>query len=263
LQKSQGFAGGERNKNEFHRTVKGGGYTDPYMDAGSRRRPAESPRRPAKSGGGGRYNRGRRDDSDSDCEDYSTREARRRGAREALAGRDLQGARPNGDVSQLGIDPNLDWSSVGGNEAHVKQLHEMVVLPMLYPEVFSRFHITPPRGVIFYGPPGTGKTLMARVLANVCGKAGQPVSFFMRKGADCLSKWVGEAERQLRILFEEVLRALLMNLCCLTSFVRCCSPGKAMPAFHHLFRRDRRTRPCKALPPDFHLPSHMCHRAPR
>ena len=50
----------------------------------------------------------------------------------------------------------------------MKQLHEMVVLPMLYPEVFSRFHITPPRGVLFHGPPGTGKTLMARVLANVC-----------------------------------------------------------------------------------------------
>ncbi len=45
---------------------------------------------------------------------------------------------------------------------------------------------------------------MARALANTCSQAGNRVAFFMRKGADCLSKWVGEAERQLRLLFEEV-----------------------------------------------------------
>jgi AAA+ superfamily predicted ATPase len=50
---------------------------------------------------------------------------------------------------------------------------------------------------------GTGKTLMARALANSCSEGGKQVSFFMRKGADCLSKWVGEAERQLRLLFEQ------------------------------------------------------------
>jgi len=56
-------------------------------------------------------------------------------------------------------------------------------------------------------PPGTGKTLTARALANSLsgGKThgGHKVSFFMRKGADCLSKWVGEGERQLRLLFEQ------------------------------------------------------------
>jgi SpoVK/Ycf46/Vps4 family AAA+-type ATPase len=56
---------------------------------------------------------------------------------------------------------------------------------------------------LFHGPPGTGKTLAARALVNSCGGSnGQKVSFFMRKGADCLSKWVGEAERQLRLLFD-------------------------------------------------------------
>lgn len=45
---------------------------------------------------------------------------------------------------------------------------------------------------------------MARALANECSQGNKKVSFFMRKGADCLSKWVGESERQLRILFEEV-----------------------------------------------------------
>ena len=51
---------------------------------------------------------------------------------------------------------------------------------------------------------GTGKTLLARALANECSQGSQKVAFFMRKGADCLCKWVGEAERQLRLLFEKV-----------------------------------------------------------
>jgi SpoVK/Ycf46/Vps4 family AAA+-type ATPase len=80
----------------------------------------------------------------------------------------------------------------------------MVILPLLYPEFFEKFNIQPPRGVLFYGPPGTGKTLTARALASSCSKGGTKVSFFMRKGADVLSKWVGESERQLRLLFEEV-----------------------------------------------------------
>lgn len=79
----------------------------------------------------------------------------------------------------------------------------MVLLPLFYPNIFENFSISPPRGVLFYGPPGTGKTLVARALANSCSDGGQHISFFMRKGADCLSKWVGEAERQLRLLFEQ------------------------------------------------------------
>src|ERR1700740_2667607 len=89
------------------------------------------------------------------------------------------------------------------NFLDIKSLKEMVLLPLLYPEIYSRFKITPPRGVLFYGPPGTGKTLLARALATSCSTQNQKVAFFMRKGADCLSKWVGEAGRQLGLLFEE------------------------------------------------------------
>ena len=52
---------------------------------------------------------------------------------------------------------------------------------------------------------GCGKTLVARALANECSSENRKVAFFMRKGADCLSKWVGESERQLRLLFDQVL----------------------------------------------------------
>nr|ODN92346.1 ATPase [Cryptococcus depauperatus CBS 7855] len=107
------------------------------------------------------------------------------------------------DADPLGVDINVTFDNVGGLDNHINQLKEMVALPLLYPEVFQQFSITPPRGVLFHGPPGTGKTLLARALAASCSTGNTKISFFMRKGADVLSKWVGEAERQLRMLFEE------------------------------------------------------------
>ena len=107
------------------------------------------------------------------------------------------------DADPLGVDQNVNFDSVGGLQDHIDKLKEMVALPLLYPEVFQRFHVTPPRGVLFHGPPGTGKTLLARALASSVSSQGKKVTFYMRKGADALSKWVGEAERQLRLLFEE------------------------------------------------------------
>ncbi|KAG1724920.1 AAA-domain-containing protein [Suillus lakei] len=90
------------------------------------------------------------------------------------------------DADPLGVNTNVTFDEVGGLD-----------------DLFQQFNVTPPRGVLFHGPPGTGKTLLARALAASCRANGKGVSFFMRKGADCLSKWVGEAERQLRLLFEE------------------------------------------------------------
>lgn len=107
------------------------------------------------------------------------------------------------DADPLGVDPNVGFDSVGGLDEQIDRLKEMVALPLLYPEVFQRFKVTPPRGVLFHGPPGTGKTLLARALASSVSTHGKKVTFYMRKGADALSKWVGEAERQLRLLFEE------------------------------------------------------------
>ncbi|KAG8883667.1 hypothetical protein FRB97_006157 [Tulasnella sp. 331] len=107
------------------------------------------------------------------------------------------------DADPLGVNPNITFDEVGGLDDHITSLKEMVSLPLLYPEVFQQFNVTPPRGVLFHGPPGTGKTLVARALAASSRSGGKGISFFMRKGADCLSKWVGEAERQLRLLFDE------------------------------------------------------------
>uniref|UniRef100_A0A8C5SZ42 Bromo domain-containing protein n=1 Tax=Malurus cyaneus samueli TaxID=2593467 RepID=A0A8C5SZ42_9PASS len=101
------------------------------------------------------------------------------------------------------IDGSVHFDGVGGLSDHISSLKEMVIFPLLYPEIFERLKIEPPRGCLFYGPPGTGKTLLARALANECSQGDMKVSFFMRKGAECLNKWIGESERQLRLLFEQ------------------------------------------------------------
>ena len=53
------------------------------------------------------------------------------------------------------VDPSVSFDQVGGLEHYIKALKEMVFLPLVYPELFERFHLSPPRGVLFYGPPGT------------------------------------------------------------------------------------------------------------
>ena len=63
----------------------------------------------------------------------------------------------------------------------------------------------PGRGILFHGAPGCGKTLLARALSGECNlHSPVPVALFARKGADCLGKYSGEAERNLRLLFAEV-----------------------------------------------------------
>ncbi|GLI60628.1 hypothetical protein VaNZ11_002825 [Volvox africanus] len=113
----------------------------------------------------------------------------------------------NAEINPVAVDPSVGFDQVGGLDSYIEALKEMVFLPLVYPELFTRFNVQPPRGVLFYGPPGTGKTLVARALAaHATRYGGRKVSFYMRKGADVLSKWVGEAERQLRLLFEEAQR---------------------------------------------------------
>ena len=107
-----------------------------------------------------------------------------------------------------------DFSDLAGLDDVITSLQEMVLLPLQYPEVFQHQSTCngnanatmppPPRGILFHGFPGTGKTLAARALAGECAKRSPvPITFFSRKGADCLGKFVGEAERTLRLLFEE------------------------------------------------------------
>jgi SpoVK/Ycf46/Vps4 family AAA+-type ATPase len=98
------------------------------------------------------------------------------------------------DTDPLLPSSAVSFDAVGGLGHHIQQLKEMVSLPLLYPEVFRRFNVTPPRGVLFHGPPGTGKTLLARALASSCSTEGQRickldvfVCFFRYRPSDYLS----------------------------------------------------------------------------
>lgn len=110
------------------------------------------------------------------------------------------------DTDPVAIPKETSFDDIGGFDNYITQLKEMITLPLLYPELYTNFNIQPPRGVLFHGPPGTGKTLMARALAAQSSKdSNTKITFYMRKGSDILSKWVGEAERQLRLLFEQAI----------------------------------------------------------
>ncbi|KAL6561797.1 hypothetical protein OROMI_017398 [Orobanche minor] len=94
------------------------------------------------------------------------------------------------------------WESVAGLQDVIRCMKEVVILPLLYPEFFSNVGLTPPRGVLLHGYPGTGKTLIVRALVGSCTRGDRRIAYFARKGADCLGKYVGDAERQLRLLFQ-------------------------------------------------------------
>jgi hypothetical protein len=75
------------------------------------------------------------------------------GMKDSASNRDLVKA----DVLPLQIDSGIGFASVGGLDSHLRALKEMVILPLLYPDVFQHFDTQPPRGVLFSGPPGCGK----------------------------------------------------------------------------------------------------------
>ncbi|MEN3307357.1 MAG: hypothetical protein V7603_3559 [Micromonosporaceae bacterium] len=90
-----------------------------------------------------------------------------------------------------------------GDMAPVKEvLTESVLWPLTYPDTFARLGVQPPRGVLLYGPPGCGKTYLVKAIAGT-GKA----NVLSVKGAELLSKWVGESERAVRELFRRAREA--------------------------------------------------------
>ena len=90
-----------------------------------------------------------------------------------------------------------------GDMVEVKQvLTESVLWPLTYPDTFARLGVSPPRGVLLYGPPGCGKTYLVKAIAGT-GKA----NVLSVKGAELLSKWVGDSERAVRELFRRAREA--------------------------------------------------------
>ncbi len=99
------------------------------------------------------------------------------------------------------IEMSLDgvtYEDVGGLRDEIHKVREMIELPLKHPELFKTLGINPPKGVLLYGPPGTGKTLIARAVANESG-----ASFFSIQGPEIMSKFYGETEENLRMVFEK------------------------------------------------------------
>jgi len=119
---------------------------------------------------------------------------------------------PRPEVEELILEevPDVTYDDVGGLDDQIDQIQDAVELPYLYADLFSEHDLQPPKGILLYGPPGCGKTLIAKAVANslakrVAEKTGnaRTRSYFLNiKGPELLNKYVGETERQIRLIFQ-------------------------------------------------------------
>jgi proteasome-associated ATPase len=119
---------------------------------------------------------------------------------------------PRPEVEQLLLEevPDIGYADIGGLDTQIEQIADAVELPFLYADLFAEHRLPAPKGILLYGPPGCGKTLIAKAVANslarkVAEKNGTEKgrSYFINiKGPELLNKYVGETERQIRLVFE-------------------------------------------------------------
>lgn len=106
--------------------------------------------------------------------------------------------------------PNVSYTDIGGLDSQIEQIADAVELPFLHADMFAEHQLPAPKGILLYGPPGCGKTLIAKAVANslarkVAARTGDDKgrSYFINiKGPELLNKYVGETERQIRLIFE-------------------------------------------------------------
>jgi proteasome-associated ATPase len=118
---------------------------------------------------------------------------------------------PRPEVEELVLEevPDVGYEDIGGLDDQIEQIADAVELPFLHQELFAEFELPAPKGILLYGPPGCGKTLIAKAVANSLAKkvaestGDEARSFFLNiKGPELLNKYVGETERQIRLVFQ-------------------------------------------------------------
>ena len=162
--------------------------------------------------------------------------------------------RPDVDELLLEVVPDVTYDDIGGLDTQIFAIADAVELPFLHADLFAEHRLPAPKGVLLYGPPGCGKTLIAKAVANslakkVAASIGEDKgrSYFVNiKGPELLNKYVGETERQIRLVFErareksdEGWRSLSFS----TRWTRCSEP--AVPGVFRYGVNCRATAPCR------------------
>ncbi|HEX2043458.1 MAG TPA: proteasome ATPase [Acidimicrobiales bacterium] len=119
---------------------------------------------------------------------------------------------PRPEVEELVLEevPDISYDDVGGLDQQIEQITDAVELPFVHRDLFDEHKLPAPKGILLYGPPGCGKTLIAKAVANSLAKKVSEVtgdqharSYFLNiKGPELLNKYVGETERQIRLVFQ-------------------------------------------------------------
>ena len=119
---------------------------------------------------------------------------------------------PKPEVEELILEevPDIAYENIGGLSEQIEEIRDAVELPYLHADLFREHRLDPPKGVLLYGPPGCGKTLVAKAVANSLAKkvadrmgSKDRRSYFLNiKGPELLNKYVGETERQIRLIFQ-------------------------------------------------------------
>ncbi|MDQ3978620.1 MAG: proteasome ATPase [Actinomycetota bacterium] len=119
---------------------------------------------------------------------------------------------PRPEVEELILEevPDITYDDVGGLDTQIEQITDAVELPFVHRELFEEHKLPAPKGILLYGPPGCGKTLIAKAVANslaqkvseVTGNKAARSYFLNIKGPELLNKYVGETERQIRLVFQ-------------------------------------------------------------
>jgi proteasome-associated ATPase len=106
--------------------------------------------------------------------------------------------------------PDITYADIGGLDEQIELITDAVELPYLHRDLFAEYRLPAPKGILLYGPPGCGKTLIAKAVANSLARKVAEVSgddkarsyFLNIKGPELLNKYVGETERQIRLVFQ-------------------------------------------------------------